>query len=104
MVSAAAVARGLPKVATIPPAEGVGTMTTTAATAGKAGAMLPAKGVANRQPSRVALAVATEQFAADDGAAAMQGGAYVSGADLLAEGIIDAIWLDEHLAQAAKGK
>jgi Sec-independent protein translocase protein TatA len=58
---------------------------------------------ASLRPSRVTLAVATEKFAAEGAGAGADSGA-PSGADLLSEGIIDAIWLDEHLAKAAKGE
>ena len=58
---------------------------------------------ASLRPTRVTLAVATEKFAAEGAGAGADSGA-PSGADLLSEGIIDAIWLDEHLAKAAKGE
>ena len=45
-------------------------------------------------PHRVALAVATEQFAPTTALDAT-----ASGADLLSQGIVDSIWLDEHAAQ-----
>ena len=89
----------VPPIAT--PIDGA-TTGTNAVVSAAAGAKLSAASVAGRQPSRVALAVATEQFAAQGGAQEA-GGPSASGADLLAEGIIDAIWLDEHIAQAAKG-
>ena len=45
-------------------------------------------------PHRVALAVATEQFAPSTALDVT-----ASGADLLSQGIVDSIWLDEHAAQ-----